>query len=92
MKRAFVFSSVLMLAACDPRPNEWNAYVYPDDSRKNHEFILRGFASFEACSMAAKEVLIWFEAEDSTGTYECGFKCGPYKGLADLDVCRETKE
>ncbi len=92
MKRAFMLSLVLMLAACDSRPNEWNAYVYPDSSRKDREFILRGFATYEACRVAAKEVLVWFEAEDTTGTYECGFKCGPYNGLADLDVCKETKE
>jgi hypothetical protein len=92
MKRAFVFYFVLMLAACDSRPNEWNAYVYPDDSRKDLEFIIRGFASYEACKVAAKEVLIWFKEEDDLGTYECGFKCGPDKGLADLEVCKETKD
>ena len=79
-----------MLAACDDRPAQWDAYVYPGDDLMVVEKI-RGFKTFELCQAAAMERLS-IERPNGGGSYECGYKCEPMGGAGDLDLCRETRK
>ena len=91
--RSILLSSILAiggLAGCDKRPNEWNAYVYPRGISGDH-FIVRGFATYQACETASHQLLGWMNQQHGTSEFECGYKCGPLNGEVDLDICKETQ-
>jgi hypothetical protein len=84
-------AAVATLAGCgsDPRPDQWDAFVYPGDDLLTHETI-RGFKTFELCQAAATERLAVLRT-DGGGDYECGYKCGYEPGLSG-NVCKETRK
>lgn len=88
MKRLTIL--VLFLSACDSRPEQWDAYVYPGDDLLQHETI-RGFKTFEHCQQAAIDRLRQIRT-DGGGDYECGYKCGPSKEYNGLNLCEETRK
>lgn len=79
----------LLLTACDNRPDQWDAYVYPDDDLIEYEEI-RGFKTFALCQTAAVDRLRVLRS-DGGGSYECGYKCEPYGTYGDMNVCEETR-
>lgn len=91
MDRIIVLFLAFNLASCDTRPNNWNAYVYPNGITQR-AVILRGFVSHAACRDAAKEVIASLKTNQSAASYECGYKCKPYDGADDLDLCKETRD
>ncbi|WP_313808556.1 hypothetical protein [Sphingobium sp.] len=81
----------LSTAACDSRPDQWDAFVYPDrDDLSKHEEIA-GFKTFELCQQAAIGRLRTLPDPD-TGDYECGYKCEPRADLDGVNVCKETRK
>lgn len=78
----------LAVAACDSRPDQWDAFVYPGDDLLTHEEI-RGFQTFELCQQAAIDRLR-SKRPDGGGDYECGYKCKPseYGG----NICETTRK
>ncbi len=68
MRFAFL-GPLLLLAACDQRPNQWDAFVYQsaDDLKRHIE--MRGFKTFEQCQQAAINVLRSMPEPDA-GDYE----------------------
>jgi hypothetical protein len=89
LKRA---SSLLLLlfAACDRRPQQWDAFVYPDaDNLAIYERIA-GFKTFELCQQAAISRLRT-DGKADDGDYECGFKCERHAELSGY-VCEETRK
>ncbi len=91
MERIIVLITAFALASCDTRPNNWNAYVYPNGITQK-PFIIRGLVSHGACRDAAKEVIFWLKGDPSEASYECGYKCKPLDGANDLDLCKETRD
>jgi hypothetical protein len=77
-----------VLAACDNRPDQWDAYIYTGNDLLTHETI-RGFKTFEFCQRAAIDRLHSVRP-DGGGDYECGYKCVPsaYGG----NICAETRK
>lgn len=75
-------------AACDGRPEQWDAFIYTGDDLLTNETI-RGFKTFELCQQAAIDRLR-SERPDGGGDYECGYKCEPsgYGG----NICEETRK
>lgn len=91
MKHAsVVLLSAVLLLACDNRPEEWNAFVYPGDDLIEYEEI-RGFRTFELCRSAAIERLRALRP-DGGGSYECGYKCEPLGSYGDMNLCEETRD
>lgn len=80
--------ALVALAACDKRPNQWDAFIYTGDDLLTNETI-RGFKTFEHCQQAALDRLR-YARPNGGGDYECGYKCepSPYGG----DVCKETRK
>lgn len=91
MARIILLIMAFALASCDTRPNNWNAYVYPNGITQK-PFIIRGLVSYEACRDAAKEVIDWLKDDVSEASFECGYRCGPYDEFSDLDICKETRD
>ncbi len=85
MGRITLLIMAFALVSCDTRPNNWNAYVYPNGITQK-AIILRGFVSHAACRDAAREVIV------QEASYECGYKCKPLDGVNDLDLCKETRD
>lgn len=85
-----VLVSAMLLASCDSRPDQWDAYIYPGDDLVEVEKI-RGFKTFEHCQAASIDRLRSLRP-DGGGDYECGYKCEPLGGLGDLDLCKETRK
>jgi len=87
MRRLAVLA--LLLAGCDDRPSQWDAYItYSEDPERTE--IIEGFKSFELCRSAS---LGRIEAEKATATgyFECGYKCG-YEPKYGMKVCKETRD
>lgn len=80
----------LILAGCDNRPDQWDAFVYPADDLIEYEAI-RGFKTFELCQVAAIERLRSMR-RDGGGGYECGYRCGPLGSAGDMNICKETRK
>jgi hypothetical protein len=86
-----LFVTALALAACDDRPKQWDAFVYPDaENLAAHEEI-RGFTSFDHCQTAAINHLRQHHDADA-GDYECGYRCGPAPGGLGGNLCEETRK
>lgn len=83
-------AALLLLTACDDRPNQWDAFVYPGDDLLTHEEI-RGFKTFELCQEAALQRLRSLRT-DGGGAYECGYRCGPLAPDNDMRLCKETRK
>lgn len=79
---------LLFVAACDDRPDQWDAFVYPGDDLLVHETI-KGFKTFELCQQAAIDRLR-SERPDGGGDYECGHKCQQL--ASGSNVCEETRK
>ena len=74
LKRTFpLVAALLILAACDNRPDQWDAYIYQDVDNMEAVEMIRGFKSFELCQQAAIDRL---QSQPGNGDYECGYKCG----------------
>ena len=76
------------LASCDDRPNQWDAFVYPDVENMESYQVIKGFKTFELCQQASLEQL---RSSPTEGDYECGYKCGPNEDYGGINVCKETR-
>lgn len=77
------------LAACDTRANEWTASVYPNANNPALAVTMQGFSSFEQCQEAAIGMLRSFEKPDEGG-YSCGRMCR-WDPLMRSNVCKEIR-
>jgi hypothetical protein len=78
------------LSGCDDRPDQWDAFVYPDANNLAVNETIRGFKSFELCQQAAIDRLRSTPNPDE-GDYECGYKCEPH-GKYGGNICLETRK
>lgn len=80
-----------LLSGCESRPDQWDAFIYPDanDLTKHEE--IAGFKTFELCQSAAIGRLRSLPDPDG-GDYECGYKCEARPGLGGIKVCEETRK
>jgi hypothetical protein len=81
---------LLLLAGCDKRPDQWDAFVYRDGDDLTRHVELRGFKTFEQCQQASINLLRSYPEPDE-GDYECGYKCEFDPDLT-LNVCKETRK
>ncbi len=79
-----------LLVGCDDRPDQWDAFIYPNASDLTINETIRGFKSFELCQAAAINRLRSSNRADK-GDYECGYKCEPY-GPYGGNLCEETRK
>lgn len=84
-----VSASLLILAACDDRPDQWDAYIYHDIENMDAVEMIRGFKTFELCQQAARDRL---QSVTGNGDYECGHKCGPSEEYGGMNLCKETRK
>lgn len=89
--RFLILSSALLLAACDDRPDQWDAFIYPNANDLTVNETIRGFKTFELCQEAAVNQLRSMPDSDA-GDYECGYRCKPVGEFGDLNVCKETRK
>ena len=83
------FSALLLiLAACDDRPDQWDAYIYHDVDNIAVVEMIRGFKSFQLCQQAATDRL---KSVPGNGDYECGYKCGRKEEYGEV-ICKETRK
>lgn len=90
-RRAFAAIGILLLVACDSRPDQWDAAVYPDRSDLSVREHIRGFRTFELCQEAAITRMNQIQVE-SGGDYECGYRCRPLADGSGQDLCKETRK
>ena len=83
--------SLLVLAGCDNRPKQWDAFVYPDRNNLAVQEKIAGFKSFKLCQQAAINRLRTLPDPDG-GDYECGYMCGPSPDFPGLNLCKETRK
>jgi hypothetical protein len=79
----------LLLASCDDRPDQWDAYItYSEDPERSE--VIEGFRTYELCRSAS---LARIEAEGAseTGYFECGYKCG-FKPGYPQKICKESRD
>jgi hypothetical protein len=86
-----LLAGMLLVAGCDKRPDQWDAFVYPDRENMERVETYRGFKTFELCQEAAIGRLRILRDPDG-GDYECGYKCAPDESMGGLNVCKETKK
>ncbi len=87
MKRVLLF--ITLLAGCDSRPDQWDAFVYPDADNLLVDETIRGFKTFELCQQAAISRIRSMPSPDNA-SYECGYRC-EYRPDWDVNVCKETR-
>jgi hypothetical protein len=80
----------IFLVSCDKRPDQWDAFIYPDATNLTVNDTIRGFKTFELCQQAAINRLRASNRADK-GDYECGYKCEPY-GHYGIYRCAETRK
>lgn len=78
------------LAACDNRPNQWDAFVYPDKADRSHFEQTAGFKTFHLCREAAKNRVSRL-ADPPSADYECGHKCGKNEIIGEANRCAERR-
>ena len=85
--------SLLALSAvgCDSRPDQWDAFIYPDRTDLTKHKEIKGFRTFDLCQQAAIGELGSLPDPDN-GDYECGYKCQPPADLSGINVCKETRK
>lgn len=86
--RMFALGALMSVAACDDRPDQWDAFIYTGDDLLTNETI-RGFKTFELCQQAAIDRLRQARP-DGGGDYECGHKCEPMP--SGSNICEETRK
>jgi hypothetical protein len=89
--RGLVVFMLLVLGACDSRPDQWDAFVYPNRNNLSIFDRISGFKTFELCQQAAIDRMRVIQ-EASGGDYECGYKCGMSPEFGGLNVCEETRK
>lgn len=79
---------LLLLAGCDDRPDQWDAYITYTEQPERSE-VIAGFKTYELCKSAALARIV-AEGASETGYFECGHKCGfdPHYGM---NSCKETR-
>jgi len=82
--------ALLLLFGCDNRPNQWDAFVYPNANDLTIHERIAGFKSFELCQEAAIDRLRR-ESDPDAGDYECGYKCERRSEFSGY-VCKETRK
>jgi hypothetical protein len=89
-KQIFWFSCLAMLnlTGCDNRPDQWDAFIYPNRHDLTTNETIRGFKTLELCQKAAIDRLSVI-SDPSGGDYECGYKCEAHGSLGG-NVCEET--
>lgn len=80
-----------LLTGCDRRPDQWDAFIYPDAHDLSAFEQIKGFKTFELCQAAAIDRLRRVQ-KDGGGDFECGYKCAPAPGMDDLNICKETRK
>lgn len=80
---------LVLVAGCNNRPDQWDAFIYPGDDLMAVDTV-RGFKTFELCQEAAIDRLRDVRP-DGGGSYECGHKC-EYRADIDINVCKETRK
>lgn len=88
-----VLPLLLLVTACgvvDDRPNQWDAFIYPNAEASDKFEVIRGFKSFELCQEAAIGQMRQLSEPDKA-SYECGYKC-EYDPRVEVDVCKETRD
>ncbi|QNM83250.1 hypothetical protein H8M03_02555 [Sphingomonas sabuli] len=81
---------LLLLAACDDRPRQWDLFIYPNAGDLTVHEELRGFTSFEHCKAAA-DYALKLRSPEGGGTFECGYMCRYDPGM-QINVCKETRD
>jgi len=82
---------IMTVAGCDQRPDQWDAFVYPNRNDLTVHEEIAGFKTFELCQSAAINRLRTLPDPDG-GDYECGYKCEPRADLDGINVCKETRK
>ena len=80
----------LLLASCDDRPHQWDAFVYPDFDGSDKYERISGFKTFELCQQAAIDRVRSLPKSEKAD-YECGYRCG-FNPDYRMNVCKETKK
>jgi hypothetical protein len=88
-RRAFLILLSMLIAGCDDRPDQWDAYITYTEQPERSE-IIAGFKTYELCRSAS---LARIEAEGTseTGYFECGYKCG-FNRRYHMKLCKETRD
>ena len=84
-------AAAVALAGCDDRPDQWDAYIYPDRYDLSEHEVLKGFKTFDLCQQAAI-VRLRSLPDPSEGDYECGYKCGPMDEYGGMTICKEARK
>ena len=82
-------AAVLCLSACDRRPDQWDAFIYPDRSDPDSLQKIEGFRTFELCRKAARDRVQLLPAP-AYADYVCGHRCGTRPGKGSARFCAET--
>ena len=90
-KAAAAVGLALAASGCDKRPDQWDAFVYPNRNDLSVHEEIAGFKTFELCQQAAIDRLRTFPDPDN-GDYECGYKCGPNPEFGNAKLCKETRK
>lgn len=87
-RQPLVLALGLALVACDDRPRQWDAFVYPDSEGSDAYETIEGFRSLELCRKAAENRIRQLK-EPEKADYECGYQCrfDPDWGIS---VCAKT--
>jgi hypothetical protein len=91
MRLAWLATALLMLVACDSRPDQWDAFIYPDFERSDRLERINGFKTFELCRGAALDRISELP-DPSKAQFECGYRCGIQPGSGGLNICKETRD
>lgn len=81
---------LLLLAGCNQRPRQWDAFVYPDFEGSDAYEKIAGFKSFELCQSAALTRIRQLP-DANKAAYECGYMCR-YEPDMKINVCKETRD
>ena len=81
--------AALHLAACDARPDQWDAFIYPDKSDLATMQKIEGFRTLEFCRKAALDYLRLLPTP-GYADYACGHKCGTRPGRGSF--CAEMRK
>lgn len=82
--------ALLLLAGCDDRPRQWDAFVYRDFERSDAYEKIAGFKSFKLCQAAATDRIRSLPQPDQAA-FECGYMCR-YDPNMKINVCKETRD
>ena len=85
---ARLIATAALLTGCDDRPDQWDAYIYPDVENMDSYKVIKGFKTFELCQTASLEQL---RSSPTDGDYKCGYMCGPNDDFGGLEMCKEMR-